>query len=280
MTAAILALVLALSAAAPQDVDPARGESPPPDGPWRAYRLARCPEHPQLRGAARDAFDEALELFRFQNGGDAAAVLELAIADQGAHAWLLLLLAQIYLLAGQGEPHCLPAAGPLAPRGDWQDDRLRLLRRSDELLDRLERVWGDDGLVDFLRADAARARDDHDVAAEHDHRGRGKCTHLDSLELVRSLRDLRRRPARVVAPIEPAYPEDAARRRIQGEVQFDVLIDPFGRVAAMSQVGRADPQLAAAAAQALPDGGYQAALVGYYPVWSWLRVPIRFRLAK
>jgi TonB family protein len=190
------------------------------------------------------------------------------------------LLAQIYLLAGQGEPHCLPSSGALAPRGDWELDRRRLLARSGDLLTRLGRAWPDDGTVDFLRADVDRARDDQEAAAEHDFRGRGKCTHTETLDLLRQMRGLGLRPAKIVEPIAPNYPEEAARRRIEGEVTVDLLIDPFGRVAAARQVGPADPTLVRAAIAAAPFGGFQAAQVGYYPVWSWLRVPVRFRLGN
>ena len=32
------------------------------------------------------------------------------------------------------------------------------------------------------------------------------------------------------------------------------------------------------AREAAAGGGYQAAQLGYYPVWSWLRVPVQFSL--
>lgn len=274
----LILLGLSLAAAGSGGGATLSDERAPPDGLWRPHRLARCPEHPRPRGEAESAFDEARRLFDLGNGGDAAVVLELAIDAHAGHPWLLLLLAQIYLLAGQGEVHCQPAAGPLAPTGDWERDRRRLLGRAGDLLERLERSWSDDGLVDFLRADVARALDDQAAAAEHDFRGRGKCTHLESLDLLQAMRGLLQRPADVAAPIVPIYPEAAARRRIQGEVILDLLVDPFGRAVAARQVGRADPLLAEAALLAAPDGGFQAARVGYYPVWSWLRVPIRFRL--
>ena len=255
---------------------PLLDEVPPPDGPWRPHLLARCGRHASAVGAFGDFFQEARELFLVRTGGDASILLEMAIGELGEHPWLNLMLAQIYILAGQGEPHCVPTSGPLAPAGDWGRDRLRLLERGMDLLEGLSLAWTDDGIVDFLKADAARARGDHASAAEHDFRGRQKCSHTESLDLLAMMRDLRRRPAELLELPEPVYPPSAARRRAQGVVVFDLLIDPFGRVAAVHQVGRTDPALAAAAREAVLGGGYQAARVAYYPVWSWLRIPIHF----
>jgi TonB family protein len=255
-------------------------EVPPPDGDWRPHRLARCQVHPAPRGPAVEVMARAQDLFDHGAGGDAVSVLERGLVEVGSQPWLLLFLAQIYLLAGQGEPHCLPLTGPAAPTGDWTADRLRLLDRADILLVRLQELWRDDAAVVFLRADVARSRDDHATAADLDHQGRRLCTHMETFDLLRELRGLTFRPAKVLAPIAPAYPEAAARRRIQGEVVFDVLIDPLGRVRDAVQVGRADRDLAQAAREALGDGGFQAGQVGYYPVWSWLRIPIQFVLGN
>ena len=248
------------------------------DADWRPHMLARCEPHAPLRGPDREVADEALELFGLGNGGDGIVVLEAALQRPGREPWLPLLAAQIYIMAGQGEPHCQPSAGPAPATGDWPRDRTRWLDRAQRLLDRVEAAWPDDGLVDFLRADAARAAGDQETAANQDLRGRGKCTHMASMDLVAGMRDLGRKPPRVIAPIVPTYPKEAVRARVQGEVILDLLIDPQGRATEAVVVGRADRRLAEAARAAARDGGYQAAMVGYYPVWSWLRVPVRFTL--
>ncbi len=253
-------------------------EMPPPDGEWRLHRLARCAEHPQLAESSREAMVEALDLFHIQNGGDGIDVLESALAVDSDQPWLQLLLAQIYVMAGQGEPHCQPTGGPTAPSGNWSRDQARWLDRADELLADLKNVWPDDGLVDFLRADGARAGDDPEKAAEFDHMGRSGCSYRESLQFVRALRDLRTRPARVLEPIVPEYPSECARQGIQGLVMLDLLIDPRGRAVEVAVVGPADRRLAKAARMAADGGGYQAAQLGYYPVWSWLRVPVQFTL--
>jgi TonB family protein len=259
---------------------PALAEVAPPAGQWRPHRLTRCQEHRPAAGAAGDFLTEAHELFVHRNGGDAAVVLELGLREVGSQPWLLLLLAQIYLLAAEGEAHCRPLAGPAALTGDPERDRTRLLERADLLLRHLQEIWPDDALVDFLRADVARAGSDQDAAAVLDHRGRQKCTHIESLDLLRDLRDLPQQPPRVLAGVTPVYPQAAIRRNVQGEVVFDLLIDPQGRIATLELVGRADPDLAQAAREALNEASYQAGQVGPYPVWSWLRVPVRFRLGN
>ena len=101
---------------------------------------------------------------------------------------------------------------------------------------------------------------------------------MESIDLLRGLRGLGRRAARVLEPIVPEYPQECVQRGIQGEVVLDLLIDPQGRVCEVVVAGAADKELARAARNAAVDGGYQAAQVGYYPVWSWLRVPVRFTL--
>jgi TonB family protein len=56
---------------------------------------------------------------------------------------------------------------------------------------------------------------------------------------------------------------------------LDVLVDPEGRVAQV-EVVQGPSALTAAAVAAARDAGYQAARVGVYPVWAWLRVPVSF----
>jgi TonB family protein len=274
----LLPAVLAVPPTARAGVAAAAETPPSATSDWRPHRLSRCASHPELSDANRAVLDEALELFRLDNGGDAISVLETALGGAEPDPWHLLVLAQLYVLAGQGEPHCLPTSGPAAPTGDWDRDRARLLDRADALLAHLAAAWPDDGLVSFLRADAARAAGDHAAAAEHDFHGRGQCTYLSSLNLVSSLRDLSLKAPRVIAPVVPVYPEDCARDGVSGEVVLDLLIDPMGRPSEVVVVQGADRRLERAAAAAVPDGGYQAAQVGYYPVWSWLRVPVRFTL--
>jgi TonB family protein len=278
LTPWILAIVLAaggvLGPAGAQEVPPRGGDE------WRPHRLARCGRHLPPSGPARAVYDEARELFELRNGGDAVVVLEMGLEQSGRNPWLLLLLGQLYLMAGLGEPHCVPSTGPGAPRGDWQEDQMRLFDLADARLRQLAGLWPDDAIVAFLRADVARARGDAAAAAEYDLAGRALCTHTSSLDLLRELRNLRDRPPRVVTPLAPQYPPSCIEDGVEGEVLLDLLIDPQGRIAEVSVLDRPDGRLAAAASEAARDAGYQAGQVGPYPIWAWLRVPVRFNLTN
>jgi len=253
-------------------------ELPVPEGPWRLHQLSRCARPAPPLAGEQAVLDEALELFGLGNGADAVVVLEDGLTRMPRSPWLRLMLAQIYILAGQGEPHCLPYQGPAAPRGHWPDDRRRLLENADRLLADLAGSWSDDGIVWFLRADAARALDVPEIAGEYDLAGRQRCSRRETLDFVAGLRDLGRKPAELLTGIAPVYPEACLRKRIEGTVVLDLLVDPQGRVAESVTVNRVDSRLAGAAAEAAEEAGYQAARVGYYPVWSWIQVSVRFAL--
>lgn len=271
-TSLTMILVLALATMA------GSAEQPVPENGWRVHQLSRCTRPAPPLSAAKAVLDEALELFHLANGGDAVVVLEDALESMPRSPWLRLLLAQIYILAGQGEPHCLPYAGPAAPRGDWPEDRRRILERADHLLADLAGTWSDDGVVWFLRADAARALDRLEEAGQYDLQGRRCCSRRETLVFVSDVRDLTRKPAELITPIVPEYPQECLRKRIRGTVVLDLLIDPEGRVAESVTINRVDRRLATAAAAAAREAGYQAARVGYYPVWSWIQVSVKFSL--
>lgn len=253
-------------------------EHVPADGPWRPHRLERCDRPSPPSPAVRDVLEEAHLLYGLGNGGDAAVVLEDGLVRHPTSPWIRLFLAQIYLQAGQGEPYFLPTGGPAAPGGYWPDDRRRCLERADLLLSRVGGDWRDDGIVWFLRADVARALDQPEVASDHDLAGRRACTRQESLEFIADLRDLGRKPVEVLTPIVPEYPEHCLQRRIEGRVELDLLIDPEGRVAQWNPANRADRRLQDAAGEAVAAAGFQAARVGYYPIWSWVRVSVSFTL--
>lgn len=256
----------------------AAAERPTRDGPWRPHQLSRCARPAPPFPAAREALAEARELLDLENGGDAIVVLELALAEHPRSPWLRFLLAQLYIMAGQGEEHCEPYGGPVRATGDWPADRQRYLGRAEQLLSDLAGTWSDDGMVWFLRADAARAAGDNDRASEFDLAGRERCTRLETLAMISEIRDLGRKPAELLTPIVPEYPADCLQERVTGEVLLDVLIDPQGRVAQTVSRRRADRRLIAAASEAAAVAGYQAARVGYYPIWSWIEVAVTFSL--
>lgn len=252
-------------------------EVAPPDGPWRPHRLARCADPIATDPAVQQELAEAAGHFARGNGGDAVAQLEGCLREHGDAPDLLLTLGQLYLLAALGREAVVPREGPAARTGRADLDREAWLGRSQFLLAAAGGRRPDDAVVDYLLAEVARERGDLETAMATELRAMRKCTHAGSLAIVRRYQRVQDYPALVTSPIVPAYPQEARERRRQGRVVLDLLLDPEGRVAQVETVA-GDPVLAAAAAAAAPDAGYQAARVGLYPIWSWLRVTVDFRL--
>jgi TonB family protein len=252
-------------------------EKAPPDGPWRPHRLERCADRVANDLAVQAALDEAAGHHARGNGSDAFAQLEDCLREHGEAPDLLLTLGQLYLLAALGRESVVPRAGPAARTGEWARDRGAWLNRAETLLAAAGRLRPDDAVVDYLLAEVARERGDLETAMATELRAMRKCTCTESFEIVRRDQGVRDFPAQVTSQIVPLYPQEARARRRQGRVVLDLLLDPEGRVAQVETVA-GDPVLATAAAAAAVDAGYQAARVGLYPIWSWLRVTIDFRL--
>ena len=261
------------------DTEPDWEEEPASDGDWRPHLLSRCREADVASAAAERALDACYALYSSREGGDAIMELELFLQDHSGEGLLLLTLAQLYVLAGQGEPECLPTEGPAADVGDWPRNKERLLGRAQTLLERAAELRPDDGAVDFLQADVARARGDQAAARAAESRGSAKCTLPRSFDTLRRYQELGLRAARLLESVTPTYPEQALRAGLSGEVVLDLLIDPSGAVVQTVVVASPGPSLTAAADRALRGGRYEAARVGKYPIWSWLRIPVRFGLS-
>ncbi len=252
-------------------------EIAPPDGDWRLHRLRRCAEPAAPTGAQSESLALAWRLFEQGSGGDAVAELESYLREHDSDPDVLLTLGQLYLLAGLGGESVVPREGPAARTGDPEGDRAAWLARAASLLAEAAAFKSDDSVVDYLRAEVAREQGDVEAAMATELQGMRKCSCAESLEVVRRYQRVRTYPAQVTSPIRPAYPDAARRQKRQGSVRLDLLIDPEARVVQVDIVD-GDPILAAAAAEAAPYAGYQAARVGLYPVWAWLRVTVDFRM--
>lgn len=254
-------------------------ETPAPREGWRGHRLEHCaPDRP----APQDI--EALlavsaELYGEGSGSDGMIELEMALAEGKRHPLLLLVLGQLYLMAGQGEPALLPSEGPAADSGDWATNKPRLLKRAEDLLHESGESLTDDAAVDYLLADVARAAGRLTEADALVIRGWDKCTGGRSFGILRGYQQLGRYPAKVTAAGSPEYPSDAVTRGVSGTVTLDVLLDPAGEVRQVVTVTSPDPALTTAAAAVFRAASYEAARVGKYPVWAWLRVSTSFALA-
>ncbi len=179
-------------------------ETPPPAQGWRGHRLARCPQETDPPAAVRKELDLAWDLFHEGSGSDGMVELETTMGRTRRHPLVLLTLAQLYVMAGQGVPELLPTEGPAADTGDWDRNRTRLLARARRLLDEVGRVRPDDAAVDYLLADAARAGGDFAAADSLVRRAAGKCTGGAGFEIMRRYQQLNLYPAEL--------PADAAAR--------------------------------------------------------------------
>ena len=267
----------------PVPADPAPGlpdltESPAPAGAWREHRLARCREDVDIPPAVEQLLALSSEFYREGAGRDGLVELELAYAEGQKHPLVLLTMGQLYLLAGQGEASLLPNEGPARDVGSWALNQPRLLGRARALIEAAGQAWSGDAGIDYLLADVHRAAGDTLTAAALVSGAAGKCTGGRSFRTMQLYQRLRRIPARHEGGPPPVYPAECLERREQGEVVVDLLLSPSAEVRQAHIVSGPSPALATAAAACLRQGRFTPSLLGTYPVWSWLRVTVAFRL--
>lgn len=253
-------------------------ETAPPDGDFRFHRLARCPEDGAVPGRVERYLGIASEFYRDGSGSDGMIELELGLADGLRHPLMLLTLGQLYLMAGQGDPALLPVEGPAADVGDWPRNRRRLLGRARDLLLECQESRPDDAAVDYLLADVARAAGRFDEAAELVWAGEQKCTGGRSFRILQGYQQLGNYAPKYLGGPAPDYPAAALAAGIVGDVVLDLLLDPRGNVRQAVVVASPDPALTRAAENSLAAGAFEAARIGKYAVWSWLRVRTAFQL--
>jgi hypothetical protein len=253
-------------------------ETPVPDGAWRPHRLASCREDVDVPSVVERYLGICSEYYRDGSGSDGMIEMELGLADGHRHSLMLLTLAQLYLMAGQGDPDLLPGEGPAADVGDWNRNRVRLLQRAEDLLQEAAPGRPDDSAVDYLLADVARARGDQEKAAALVAAGMTKCTGGRSFAILWQYQQLNNYPARYLGGPSPEYPQTAVEKGITGDVIIDVLLGPDGGVRQLVEVQSPAKSLSRAAETSLRKGGFEASRVGKYPIWSWLRVTTAFNL--
>lgn len=253
-------------------------EKPVPDGDWRGHRLARCRADLEIPPDVESLLALSSQFYRERSGSDGMIELELAVKAGQRHPLVLLALGQLYLLAGQGEPSLLPKEGPARDVGSWRRNQPRLLRRAQDLLEESAATWPDDGGIDYLLADVHRAAGDTARAAELVSGAAGKCTGGRSFGLMQFYQQLNRYPARHEGGPSPVYPPGAVARGEQGQVVVDLLLSPAAAVRQALVVSSPSSELSEAAAACLRQGRFIPARIGKYPVWSWLRVTVAFRL--
>lgn len=253
-------------------------ETPPPPGAWRPHRLSFCIEDSDVPSVVERYLGLCSEYFRDGSGSDGMIEMEMGLAEGHRHSLMLLVLGQLYLMAGQGDPDLLPVEGPAADVGDWKRNRVRLLQRAEDLLQEAALSRSDDAAVDYLLADVARAREDFEKASGLVALGMTKCSGGRSFAILWQYQKLNNYPPRYLGGSSPEYPQSAVDKGIAGDVVQDVLLGPDGRVRQLTVVQSPDESLSRAAASSIRKGGFEAARVGKYPVWAWLRVTTAFNL--
>ena len=104
-----------------------------------------------------------------------------------------------------------------------------------------------------------------------------------SLRIPRELRSqagrAKLRIGQVVSRIDPIYPEDAERQRIEGTVNLHAIIGTDGSVKGFEGIS-GPPLLVPAAASAVRQWRYQPTLLSYQPIETAQDVTIVFRLSR
>ena len=256
-------------------------ESPAPEGDWRPHVLARCRRADDGPPEVERALGFAWDLYRNKRAGsDAIMELEICLRTHPRDGLLLVTLGQMYLLGARGERALVPREGPAAATRQWPRTRERLLARAESLLREARTVRPDDGSVEYLLSDLSATRGDTAAAALSLAEGTRKCLLPRSLEILRRYQGLQGRSARLVSRVAPDYPVEAGREGKSGEVDLDLLIDPAGFVMQTVTVASPDPRLTTAAVAALRAARFEPARLGEYPVWSWLRMPVPFKIIR
>ncbi len=253
-------------------------EAPVPDGVFREHRLARCREDVDVPRQVERYLGTCSEFFRGGSGSDGMIEMEIGLREGHRHSLMLLTLGQLYMLAGQGNPDLLPVEGPAADLGSYARNKPRLLDRARELLTEALAKRPDDAAVEYLLADVARAYGDNEQAALLAARGRAKCTGGRSVGILQMYQELYEHSPRYLDGPAPKFPQAAVDKGIGGDVILDLLLSPAGEVRQYLVVQSPAESLTRAAWQSLRRGQFEAASVGKYPVWSWLRVTTAFSL--
>jgi TonB-like protein len=204
--------------------------------------------------------------------------LELGLEAGIRHPLLLLTLGQLYLLAGQGDPALLPVEGPAADVGNWSRNRQRLLGRARDLLRECGEARPDDAAIDYLLADVARAGERFEEAIELARTGETKCTGGRSFRVMKQYQLLNDYPTKYLGGPPPEYPQRALSAGLTGDVILDLLVSPRAEVMQVVVVESPSEDLTRAAEASLFRGTFEAARIGKYPIWSWLRVKTAFNL--
>ncbi|MFT5316416.1 MAG: TonB family protein [Candidatus Krumholzibacteriia bacterium] len=250
-----------------------------PESSFREHVLKRCQKPDEVPVAVEKYLGTCAAMFREGSGSDGMIEMELGLSSGHRHPLMLMTLGQLYLLAGQGNPDLLPVEGPAADLGSYQKNKPRLLNRARRLLEEAREKRPEDAAIDYLLADVARAGEDMTKAHDLSTSAYDKCTGGRSFRMMRMYQQLYEYPAKHRGGPSPEYPQAAVNAGIEGEVVLDLLLSPAGVVQQYVVIESPTKSLTKAAWQSLQNGQFEAARVGKYAVWSWLRVTTSFTLS-
>jgi len=251
-----------------------------PDGAFREHVLARCLEPENVPAATEKYLAQCAAMFREGSGSDGMIEMEIGLSSGHRHPLMLMTLGQLYLLAGQGNPDLLPVEGPAADLGSYDLNKPRLLKRANNLLKEALVERPNDAAIDYLLADVARTGGNMQEAAAWMQSAHQKCTGGRSFRMLRMYQQLYEYPPRHSGGPAPEYPQAAVNAGVSGDVILDLLLSPAGEVRQYEVVASPGKTLTSAAWQSLQKGEFEAARVGKYGVWSWLRVTTAFNLSS
>jgi protein TonB len=83
----------------------------------------------------------------------------------------------------------------------------------------------------------------------------------------------------LVTRVQPTYPEEARKNRIQGRVVLEAVIDTKGNVTTVGAIESPDPLLTDAAIEAVKQWAYKPATNNGKPVKVRFTVTVAFKLA-
>lgn len=253
-------------------------EKPAAKGLNRVHEFAHCDRGEAVPEKVEKVLGICSELFRHGSGSDGMIELEMALDEGLRHPLILFTLGQLYLLGGQGDPDLRPVEGPAADVGNWEQNKKRLLGRSQKLLAEAGKQFAEDGAVDFIMADVARARGDFDLADELVFVGADKCLGGRTFQTMRLYQKLTVKAPELLGGDGPIYPQVSLNKQISGPVELDLLISPRGVVRQAVVINSPAADLSLAAAAGLYQSYFQPGKIGKYPVWSWLRVTTNFNI--
>ena len=82
-----------------------------------------------------------------------------------------------------------------------------------------------------------------------------------------------------ISRVQPTYPEEARKNRIQGLVKLSAVIDAKGTVTKVEPIESPDPTLTEAAVEAVKKWTYKPATLKGKPVKVIMTITVSFKLA-